>query len=251
VKVTVEGIPKEAAQDAARAFARLERYTSAPVDHTRLTLRRGPGRSKRPYVADAHVAVNGSRVLAAHVSGETPERAAEAAAERIIRQLQRLKDETEPPVIFLPELRPERNLKPPEEREIVARRTYPPTPFTTVEAVTELLDADFEFFIFVHATTAEDVVVHRRDDGQVGLLHPRGSPLAHEREEGVVPEPSRYPGPITLVQARDEMDVLNHRFLYFIDAGDERGRVLYLRHDGDYGLVEPAGSLPAGDVEPR
>jgi hypothetical protein len=27
--------------------------------------------------------------------------------------------------------------------------------------------------------------------------------------------------------------------LYFIDAGDRRGKVLYLRFDGDYGLVEP------------
>jgi len=31
-----------------------------------------------------------------------------------------------------------------------------------------------------------------------------------------------------------------HRFLYFIDADDERGKVLYVRLDGDYGLVEPA-----------
>jgi hypothetical protein len=45
------------------------------------------------------------------------------------------------------------------------------------------------------------------------------------------------------------MDLLNHRFLYFIDADDGRGRVLYLRHDGNYGLVEPAASEPAGDVE--
>jgi hypothetical protein len=36
------------------------------------------------------------------------------------------------------------------------------------------------------------------------------------------------------------MDMLNHRFLYYLDAEDERGRVLYLRFDGDYGLVEPA-----------
>ncbi|MDT4935327.1 MAG: Sigma 54 modulation/S30EA ribosomal protein terminus [Pseudonocardiales bacterium] len=35
------------------------------------------------------------------------------------------------------------------------------------------------------------------------------------------------------------MDWLNHRFLYFIDAADGRGKVLYLRHDGDYGLVVP------------
>jgi Sigma 54 modulation/S30EA ribosomal protein C terminus len=44
--------------------------------------------------------------------------------------------------------------------------------------------------------------------------------------------------PIALTAARAELDVLNHRFLYLIDAEDGRGRVLYLRHDGDYGLVE-------------
>jgi hypothetical protein len=33
--------------------------------------------------------------------------------------------------------------------------------------------------------------------------------------------------------------VLNHRFLYFIDTADRRGKVIYLRHDGVYGLVEP------------
>jgi hypothetical protein len=36
------------------------------------------------------------------------------------------------------------------------------------------------------------------------------------------------------------MDALNHRFLYFIDAADGRGKVLYLRHDGDYGLAGAA-----------
>ena len=35
------------------------------------------------------------------------------------------------------------------------------------------------------------------------------------------------------------MDVLNHRFLYFIDAADGRGTVLYLRHDGDTGWSNP------------
>jgi ribosome-associated translation inhibitor RaiA len=248
MKVTAEGVPRDAAEEAARAFARIERYTSAPVDHTTLTLRHGPGRSKRPYVADAHVGV-GPQVLAAHAAGETPERAAREAANRLVRQLMRTKDRSQPPPAFDRDLRPERDTRPPEEREIVARRTYPQVPLTTVEAVTELVDADFEFWIFVHALTLEDVVVHRRDDGLIGLLHPRGSRLAHEKEDGVVPEPSRYPAPITLVAAREEMDLLNHRFLYFIDADDRRGRVLYLRHDGNYGLVEPAASEPAGDVE--
>jgi hypothetical protein len=35
------------------------------------------------------------------------------------------------------------------------------------------------------------------------------------------------------------MDLVNHRFLYFADADDDgHGKVLYLRRDGDYGLVE-------------
>jgi hypothetical protein len=95
-----------------------------------------------------------------------------------------------------------------------------------------------EFFLFRHARTEEDVVVHLRDDGRIGLLHPQGSALSDE-DDIVVPEPSRYSEPLTLEKARTEMDMLNHRFLYFIDADDGRGKVLYLRHDGDYGLVEP------------
>ena len=90
-------------------------------------------------------------------------------------------------------------------------------------------------------------MVHRRDDGRIGLLHPPGSPLSGENDI-VVPEPSRYDQPIPLAKARDEMDVLGHRFLYFIDAADGRGKVLYLRHDGDYGLVEPR--RPAPNVRP-
>jgi hypothetical protein len=101
-----------------------------------------------------------------------------------------------------------------------------------------MLDLDEEVHLFVHARTGEDVVVYRRDDGRIGLIHPRGSKLADE-DDIVVPEPNRYSEPLRLETARAEMDELNHRFLYFIDAEDGRGKVLYLRHDGDYGLVEP------------
>ena len=55
-------------------------------------------------------------------------------------------------------------------------------------------------------------------------------------------EKSRYTTPLTLEAARADMDVLNHRFLYFIDVEDGRGKVLYLRYDGDYGLVQPEQS---------
>jgi len=135
--------------------------------------------------------------------------------------------------------RPEARLKPPEERQIVRRRTYADHPESTYEAIADMLDDDLDFHLFRHVRTGEDVVVYRRDDGRIGLIHPRDSKLADESDEVVVAEPSRYSEPLTLEQARAEMDIVNHRFLCYIDGADGRGRVLYLRHDGDYGLVEP------------
>jgi sigma 54 modulation/S30EA-like ribosomal protein len=56
----------------------------------------------------------------------------------------------------------------------------------------------------------------------------------------VIPQPSSYSASIALVAARSEMEVLDHRFLYFVAAEDLRGKVLYLCHDDNYGLVELA-----------
>jgi ribosome-associated translation inhibitor RaiA len=244
-------IPREQVEAARRRIESLDELVSRPLEGARLTLRRGPGRSKSPFVGDAHVVFDG-RVLAAHAAGLSPAEAADAVVERLRRQLRRVvgaevAQRNEPAAIqkALAALesdrghRPEARLKPPEEREIVHRRTYADSPRATLEAVADLLDLDFEFYLFRHVRTGEDVVVYRRDDGRIGLIFPPGSVLADESDDIIVAEPSRYSSPMTLDAARAEMDVLNHRFLYFIDAEDGRGKVLYLRHDGDYGLVEP------------
>jgi ribosome-associated translation inhibitor RaiA len=239
-------------------LATLDRYTDEQIVSARLTLRRGPGRSRNRYVVDASVLFaprrDPARVLAAHVAGPSPHAATEQALERLRRQLRRVvgtevaernePDEIQKALASLPlepGHRPEAaDLEPPEERQIVHRRTYADHPEATLEAASDMFDLDEEFHLFVHVRTGEDVVVHRRDDGRIGLIHPRGSVLADETDDVVVAEPNRYSDPLTLGQAREEEDIVNHRFIYFIDAGDGRGKVLYLRHDGDYGLVEPA-----------
>jgi ribosome-associated translation inhibitor RaiA len=254
VEVTAEREISRDKLDAAREqIAELQRYTDEPITGARVTLREGKKHAKRPFIADATVLLGG-RTLAVHTSGRTPEDALEEASDRLRRQILRItKSEValrnEPRVlarsldgldVFEPDRRhrPEAELKPPAERQIVHRHPYLSVPLSTLEAVRELLDLDLEFFLFTHVRTGEDVVVYRRDDGRIGLLHPQGSELADENDI-VVAEPSRYDGPLTLEKAREEMDWLNHRFLYFIDADDGRGRVLYLRHDGDYGLLVP------------
>lgn len=231
--------------------ASLDRYTDEPITGVRLTLRTGPGRTKNRYVADAHVVFEG-RVLAAHVAGPNPLEATDAAVRRLRRQLRRVASaevarRNEPAEIrkalddLAPDVsqRPRPSHKPPEERQIVRRRTYAAQPEATFDAISEMFDLDEEFHLFVHVRTGEDVVVHWRDELRVGLIHPRDSVLADETGDVVVAEANRYSDPQPLDTVRAEMDLVNHRFLYFIDAEDGRGKVIYLRHDGDYGLVVP------------
>jgi ribosome-associated translation inhibitor RaiA len=253
VELTVQGdLPAAEADRARRRIADLQKYAREAPQSARLTLRLG-GASRIArifYVADASLVLADGRLLAAHATGDTVAAAGEEVADRLLRQVRRavgseVARRNEPAVIRkgLSDLnldlryRPASRLKPPEEREIVVTRQVPEEPVSTLGAVADLVDHDLEFSLVRHVRTGEDLVVFRRDDGNVGLLHPPGSDLADENDI-VIPEPSRYPQPITLADARSEMDVLNHRFLYFIDAADGRGRALYLRHDGDYGMVE-------------
>jgi ribosome-associated translation inhibitor RaiA len=253
VEVRAPDVPPRLVEQIRRRVSGLERLVDDPPPAVRLTVRPGPAlsgpHSRRPFIADASAPDHG-RVLAAHALGPTAITAAAAAVERLQRQLRRTRDSEvalrdDPRVIArgiaelrrLERQRPELPRKPPEDRRIVHRRAYSDEPEPTLSAIADLLDDDQEFRLFVHVLTDEDVVVHWRDDGRVGLLHPQGSALADEGPP-VVPEPSRYSRPLSFAVARAEMDLLDHRFLYFIDAEDQRGKVLYLRYDGDYGLVE-------------
>ena len=253
-------LPAACRAEISERLAGLARVTDEPIQGVRLTLRRPETRVARSsWVADASLLLNG-RPLAAHATGQDAAQAAKAAAGRLRRQIRRVADagtalRNEPRAIEKAlaglaerrEHRPRPRLKPPELRDILPQRTAYPFPETTLDAVADLLDLDLEFLLFRHARTGEDVVVYRRGDGRIGLLHPPGSPLADEHDL-VVPEPGRYPEPVPLSKARDEMDVLGHRFLYFIDAADGRGKVLYLRHDGDYGLIEPPPAVTPGSA---
>ena len=228
-------------------MAGLDRYVDRPLFGARLTVRHGGAAA--PYVVDATVRLDG-RLLAAHAVGQAPTQAAAEAADRLRRRLlQTVEEEVgrrkaprlsraappEPP-------RPEwvERLKAPDRRAVVRRRTYVDIPLPTFDAIDELLGLGVVFILFLHARTGEAVVLHRRDDQRLGLLFPQGSVLADEGDV-VVATPSRYDAPMPLSAACAEMDLVNHRFMYFGDADDDgHGKVIYLRRDGDYGLVEAA-----------
>ena len=236
---------------------KLARYSDEPIEMIRLTLRHPETRVARSrWEADATLEMAGRR-LAAHETSADPVQAARQVAHRLRRQLRRAADadaalRNEPRVIEKTlatrarerRHRPQPRQKPAELREIIPQRTPYPLPENTFDAVMDLLDLGYEFLLFRHKRTGEDVVVYRRADGRIGLLHPPGSELADESEI-VTPTPGRYPEPVSLERVRGELDVLGDGFIYFTDVRDGRGKVLYVRRDGDYGLVEPPPVVPA------
>jgi ribosome-associated translation inhibitor RaiA len=251
IEITLDGsVTPTQAEEARTRMESLERYVDGSPLAARLTLRNLPSHTVGGrIVADASM-LFGGRTLAAHATAPTPVEATDAVVQRLRRQLRRIVDADvatrndprtiEKAVADFDQARrrlPVAQLKPPQERDIVSRRTYADAPEPTLSAIVDLLEDAEQFHLFVHVRTDEDVVVYWRDDGRLGLIFPPGSVLADE--EDVVPKPSRYEAPLSLLAARSEMDMLNHRFLYFVEAEDGRGKVLYLRTDGDYGLVEP------------
>jgi hypothetical protein len=106
-------------------------------------------------------------------------------------------------------------------------------------AVRDLLDLDHEFYLFHDAETDTDAVVYHRDEGRIGLIYPDAT-RPPRAGEGPVCEVSRLGEPITLETAVAQIDAIGHRFIFFINAESARGNVIYLRYDGNYGLIEPA-----------
>ena len=80
----------------------------------------------------------------------------------------------------------------------------------------ELLDHDF--YLFTDLETDTDAVIYRRPDG--------GYELAGQ------PAPM-----LTEAQARERLDVGGEHFVFYREPVGGRGRVLYRRYDGHYGVI--------------
>jgi hypothetical protein len=80
---------------------------------------------------------------------------------------------------------------------------------------------DHDFHLFTSADTGEESVVYRRPDGTIA--------------ESQTPAPVLF-----LEQAIERLDASGEPFVFFVDPQARRGQLLYVRYDGNYGLIEPA-----------
>jgi hypothetical protein len=129
-----------------------------------------------------------------------------------------------------------RSWRPAGERQIIRRKTFAMEPMSVAEAAADMAALDHDFFLYSDADTDADAVLYRRDDGRLAVIDPQG--VVRRPVDGIVVEASRYSGAVAVADAISEMDALNHRFLYFTEPAGGRGRVLYLRYDGHYGMIE-------------
>ncbi len=249
-----DDLPDAAAAATRARMASLQRFTDAPLLNARLTLRRPRTHASRVrWVADASILLDG-RLLAAHATGPSPLAAADTVVERLRRQIRRAAGaeialRNEPRVIAralrdLPnelghrataEVLPTK----PGDRRLVHRIVRPPLPVSLADAAADLVDRDWEFRLFLEQNTGEWLFLHRRDDDRLGLMHPPSVPVPDVAEDVMVVEPMRFSDPLALEEAQELLEQLGARYLYFVDAADGRPKVLYLRHDGDLGLMEP------------
>jgi ribosomal subunit interface protein len=253
VDVTMRGsVPGEAREHAEEKIGALDRLVDVPVLGARVVLvQEANPRIERSARAEGEINLNGP-VIRAKVADLDPIAAVDSLTQRLGRQLRgfvdRRTDQARRPTerkagewrhSSFSTGRPDYFPRAPEEREVVRRKTFATAPLTPAEAVEEMELLDHDFYLFIERETGADVVAYHRDDGRLGVIGPRGIGWSGE-SAGIVYEESRMSGATRLEDAVSEMNILNHRFMYFTDAASGRANVIYMRYDGHYGLIESA-----------
>lgn len=127
--------------------------------------------------------------------------------------------------------------RPAAEREIVRRKSFAARSSTAEEAAFDMESLDHDFFLFRSADSGEESFLYRSADRGYELVR-RGGGTGNV-DVGIAPirVSERIPPRLPLGDAVTALNVGNEPFVFFIDAEDDQGAVLYRRYDGHYGLI--------------
>lgn len=228
-----------AVEYATKRLATVLDQIGAPVlfVQAKLTMAADPAR-ERPARARATIDVNGELVRG-QVRAPTMTEAIDLLADRLRDQLQhraerrrarrqrghRAPATTHPPA----------PLGGTDEREIVRRKTFEIVPAAVDEALADLVELDYDFFLFLDAETDADALIERTDAGY-RLTRTVTPELPAPLPPGVVENGNTVPT-ATVREMALRLDDSGEPYVFFVDAATQRGSVLYRRDDGDYGLL--------------
>lgn len=255
IRVTVGGpVPEEAAEEARRRVGTILEHLRQPVLSARVRVtRHGDPAVPRPVTAQANVDVNG-QLVRCQVEAETVSEALTSLEGTLRRNAERVaarwKDRADrrPTAgphewrhIDQPSRRPSYFPRPPEDRRIVRHKAFGLSVCTVDEAAFDMDALDYDFHLFTELGSGQDSVLYRA--GPTGYRLAQLAPKPGEVAPGALPLTiSEQPAAVlTTVEAVNRLNLSGQPFLFFRQPdGHRRGRMLYRRYDGHYGLITPA-----------
>jgi ribosome-associated translation inhibitor RaiA len=247
-------IPEPVVAHARDVIARLVRYSGDQVPYARVRLsHRADPAVGEPAIAQANLDVNG-RLVRAQATAPGPLEAIDRLEARLRQRLARVHGGWEArrgrwPSPAAGEWRhgqwtashPAYYRRPAAEREVVRHKAFGLSRMSVDEAAFDMDMLDYEFHLFTEETTGRDCVLYRAADGGLHLLQGQ-QPAATTIPPPVVDvRVDRSPAPsMTDARAVDRLDLTGASFVFYTGVDSKRGRVLYRRYDGHYGLLTPA-----------
>lgn len=246
-------VPESVRDEAAAMVEKLASMTPRPIIFARVKVTvdedRNPDESA---IVQGTIDVSGE-LIRAQAAAENPLQGLRILEQRLERRLNRLAERREqqnerPPYTpegtwrsgDLPSRRPGYFNRPPEEREIIRRKTYPSGERIPVEeAVFDLDVLDYRFFLFTDVSDGTPSVVYERD-GDVLLRRIDGSRPPEDALHFSINVNETPASSISVEDAIERLGLSDEAFIFFQDSEENRPHVLYRRYDGHYGLVEPA-----------
>ena len=237
---------------AQQVLARLADSLQEPVLFARVKLAFEPDPARpRPARAEALLDLNGDP-LRAHATARTMDEALDLLEHHLRdrlehrgrrqEELHRSEGVARPGQWRHGDLSPERPPyfdRPAEERELVRHKAFAVGELTSDEAIFDMVQLDYDFYLFVDLASGEDSIVERTEGGAYQMTRLRPSaiglgPTAQPVELCDVEVPV-----LGVLEAVARLAASGERHLFFADAVSSRGAVLYLRYDGHYGLIIP------------
>lgn len=239
VRVETRGkVSRRMAERAAVKIDSLLRRAPGPVLSTRVTLTMAANRAtEQPAVASVNVDMNG-RFVRAQATSESMGGAIEQLVSRLRVRLDRAGLSWTDVHGSLPPSEPDgwRHRKTPAhrpvyfprtaaERSLIRQASRASGTLTAAEAAAELDLLDYDFLVFIDASTGADAMISRSGGDYPVILAEKAPRLV-------------------AADAITRLDALGEQFMFFLDADSGRGNVIYHRYDGHYGLLTPPTPTP-------
>lgn len=251
-----ESIPEDVTPEVQRRVGAVLDHLRQPVLSARVRItRHGDPAVTRPVSAQANVDVNGQLIrvqVAAGTVGEALAQLEEKLRHTVERAAARWKDRTDRKPSAgpgewrhtdEPARRPAYYPRAAEERRVLRHKSFGLAVSTVEEAAFDMDALDYDFYLFTELGSGQDSILYRA--GPTGYRLAQLAPEPDKVATGTLPLTiSEQPAAVlSTAAAVDRLNLSGQPFLFFRPPnGHHRGRVLYRRYDGHYGLITPAES---------